>query len=580
MGDSGKLTDPPLPYLSVPAKSDRPVGSLERCGDFWVIEAEPYVTEMAKRLFHGSRGNKRGQAIFPAGRRMLGDLNWLLLRFPLEIRDRPAYLAELREASTHIARQEEIRRSPQRIKVPLRVKLKPFQEEGVAFLYHNRRALLADEMGLGKTAQALAFLVLEQAFPALVVVPPHLLGQWPDEIGKFLGSTATHHVIRGQKPYKLPRVHFYFAHYLLLHYWADTLVRQGLVTVIFDEIQELRNYQTAKYAAASKLADPAHVSNVIGLSGTPIHNRGAEIWSVLNIIDFHCLGDRDSFTREWCTYYSGDVVSDPQVLGNYLRNEGLFCRRTKEEVLPELPPKRRVTKTIGMDSSIYGPLIDQAVKTARAAEQATEPLKVQQLRNYAIQQSRQASGIAKAPYVAGFVAALLEAGETVLLFGHHHLVFAEYMKRLARWDPVEISGRVPNLDDRQRAQKSFQEGETNIVVISLRAAAGLNLPRARCVVFGELDWSPAVHSQAEDRAHRIGQHDSVLAYYLVSPVGSDREMQDHLGLKLSQFVGIMGDRETTHEDDVLAAETAHNHMSALLERLRNMKEGEGLQASG
>ena len=86
------------------------------------------------------------------------------------------------------------------------------------------------------------------------------------------------------------------------------------------------------------------------------------------------------------------------------------------------------------------------------------------------------------------------------------------------------------------------EGRTNLCCVSLRAASGLNLQRAGCVVFGELDWSPAVHSQAEDRAHRIGQQDSLLCYYMVSPRGSDADIQEALGLKVSQFLGLMGER--------------------------------------
>jgi SNF2 family DNA or RNA helicase len=81
-----------------------------------------------------------------------------------------------------------------------------------------------------------------------------------------------------------------------------------------------------------------------------------------------------------------------------------------------------------------------------------------------------------------------------------------------------------------------------------RAAAGLNLQRASCVVFGELDWSPAIHSQAEDRAHRIGQQDSVLRYYLVAEEGTDEVIQEFLGLKSSQFNGVMGDKTQTEED--------------------------------
>ena len=109
-------------------------------------------------------------------------------------------------------------------------------------------------------------------------------------------------------------------------------------------------------------------------------------------------------------------------------------------------------------------------------------------------------------------------------------------------------------------------GETDLCVISLRSASGLNLQRASCVVFGELDWSPAVHSQAEDRAHRMGQKDSILCYYLVAPQGSDRDMQDALGLKVSQFVALMGDRTPDMLDAQRAQTAAKAHIEALLRR--------------
>ena len=102
-----------------------------------------------------------------------------------------------------------------------------------------------------------------------------------------------------------------------------------------------------------------------------------------------------------------------------------------------------------------------------------------------------------------------------------------YRRELKGYRPGFITGRET---DRQKdeAARAFMAGETDLLCLSLRSASGLNLQRASCVVFGELDWSPAVHSQAEDRAHRIGQQDSLLCYYLVSPRGSDRDMQDAL----------------------------------------------------
>jgi hypothetical protein len=115
---------------------------------------------------------------------------------------------------------------------------------------------------------------------------------------------------------------------------------------------------------------------------------------------------------------------------------------------------------------------------------------------------------------------------------------------------------------------AFMEGRTSLCCVSFRSAAGLNLQRATCVVFGELDWSPAVHSQAEDRAHRIGQEDSILCYYLVSSGGSDQDIQEALGLKVSQFTGIMGDRTESEEDRLLAQSAAAEHIERVIERLR------------
>ena len=95
----------------------------------------------------------------------------------------------------------------------------------------------------------------------------------------------------------------------------------------------------------------------------------------------------------------------------------------------------------------------------------------------------------------------------------------------------------------------------------------MNLQRATCVVFGELDWSPAVHSQAEDRAHRIGQKDSLLCYYMVSPRGSDQDMQEALGLKVSQFLSLMGDLPMPQAQAAASGEIAREHVRKMLARL-------------
>ena len=565
----------PLPlYLRDADSSGHCYGTLSynRRSKCWTIKAEPCVTELAKRLFPGCDGRGRGVARFTANRRVIGDLNWLMLRYPLEVReaDRERWRSALEEARDYAIRREQARKMPEYANPPAESfagQLLDFQQQGLAFLLSARRCLLADDMGLGKTVQALAFLATTAAYPAIIVAPPHLLRNWQSEIARFLNEKGKLrvHVIRGLKPYPLPEADIYLIHYLLLRGWKDVLPECGFRTVIFDEIQELRRNGTGKYSAASLLSQACE--NCIGLSGTPIYNNGGEIWNVVNILDFHFLGDWESFSREWCCGYGNAIVARPEVLGAYLRREGMMLRRTKQEVLRQLPPKRRLVQELDWNDRVYAALMKPilpALTRWRSGELTPSQRAV--LEETISQQARQATGVAKAPYVCQFVRALLEGGEKVLLFAHHHDVMDIYKQELKAFSPGFITGRETEAQ-KARAVERFMSGATDLVCISLRSASGLNLQRATCVVFGELDWSPAVHSQAEDRAHRIGQEDSLLCYYLVSPQGSDAEMQEALGLKVSQFVGLMGDTPQSEEELQTAARQARRHVEHLAERL-------------
>ena len=603
-------------YMKEPGPCNHYYGTLSYNGrsKSWVIKGEPCVCQLAKRLFPGCTGRRRGTARFTANKRIIGDLNWLMLRYPLEIRNPDKWNAEMTRARQYVLARERSNKYPLKAapsKALFQGDLMEFQKEGLGFLLQNNRTLLADEMGLGKTVQALAYLAQTNGYPALLVVPAHLVKNWEREIRRFLrvpADAAAHavsgldasgpavspsvdddaanpdvlssddgkevnagfrspevHVIRGLKPYELPQAHLYIIHYLLLRGWKTVLPEAGFHTVIFDEIQELRHAGTEKYSSASLVAD--NCENVIGLSGTPIYNKGGEIWNVMNILDYHCLGDWDSFTREWCYGYGNGIVIDPKLLGEHLKREGLIFRRTKDKVLKELPPKRRLVQEIDSDAKVYDALMEGAMEKVRLLDSAEEAFDRRRLEDRIAQEERQATGMAKAPYVCAFVRALLDGEEKILLFAHHHKVIDRYKKELKQYHPVFITGRETEKQKDESVQR-FMEGKTNLCVVSLRAAAGLNLQRATCVVFGELDWSPAVHSQAEDRAHRIGQQDSILCYYLVTSRGSDQDIQEALGLKVSQFVNMMGDRFESEEDRLLAQSAADLHIRKVIDRLR------------
>lgn len=569
MTDEGKLPG----YLQDAPQTGHLYGTLSynRRSKCWTIKGEPCVTEMAARLFPGSE-RRRGEARFTANRRIIGDVNWLMMRYPLEIapRDRELWKNALAQAREHVLLRMNAEKLPCRSTPPegtFEGELREFQKEGLSFLLANPRTLLADEMGLGKTVQALACLAAAKEFPALIVVPPHLLRNWQTEITRFLrleGKPARVCVLTGLKPYQPPEADVYIIHYLLLRGWKQALPQMGFKAVVFDEIQELRHGGTEKYSAASLLAEECE--RVIGLSGTPIYNKGSEIWNVVNILDYHCLGDWESFTRAWCDGYGNHLVRNPALLGEHLRREGLILRRTKEEVLAELPPKRRLVQEIDSDDKVYRelmrPVMDQLGSLLALHPDAKERALLEEQVG---RSERQATGVAKAPFVAAFVRALEDSGEKVLLFAHHHAVMDIYRRELAAYRPVFITGRE-STTQKEEALARFMEGKTNLCVISLRAASGLNLQRASCVVFGELDWSPAVHSQAEDRAHRMGQKDSILCYYLVAPQGSDRDMQDALGLKVSQFVALMGDQTPELSSVQDAQKAAKAHIEAMLKQ--------------
>jgi SNF2 family DNA or RNA helicase len=574
----------------------------------WLVEGHPQMISKIKSVFPGCRGSshEKNTVTFSVNKRNTGDLNWFLLRYPLKlvgVETRRTWKELLGQAAEYFEIREQMLKNPMLV-VPkssgekakhFHGTLYEFQKEGLAFLKYNERALLADEQGLGKTPTALAWLTeIEEKPPYLLVVPPTLIPQWKREIQNFLGSSMEVtergrlkpitdeslkdtgeekiliHVITGQPSYNLPKADFYIIHYLLLSYWKNILSEFDFGAVVFDEIHELRHTNSMKYSAASLIAE--NVDKVAGLSGTPFFNYGAEIFSVINIIERNALGDYGSFTREWAYGYGHPVITDPERLGEYLRTEGLYFRRLKEDVLKELPPKRRVIQAIDVDYGTYDRLIAPVIEQAARLPDIKDFKLKGQMTRQAIDVARRATGIAKAHYVSAFVAGLIEAGEPTILYGHHHDVIDIYLEDLKQYNPVFITGRqsAKAKDDAQmifmgnpKAEPPVPPG-TDLIVVSLVSGLGLNLQRAKCVVFGELDYCPSRHSQCEDRAHRIGQLESLLIYYLCCEEGTDVDIQQILGLKASQFTGIMGDNPETDEDKILATEEAKKHLDSIV----------------
>jgi hypothetical protein len=152
---------------------------------------------------------------------------------------------------------------------------------------------------------------------------------------------------------------------------------------------------------------------------------------------------------------------------------------------------------------------------------------------------RQATGIAKAPYVAEFVRLLIESGEKVVLYGWHREVYSLWQTVLRDFKPALYTGSE-SPRQKEESKRRFVAGETPLLMMSLRAGAGVDGLQKVCrtVVFGELDWSPGVHEQCTGRIYRDGQPDAVTAYYLLAEDGSDPIVSEVLGVKRQQIEGI------------------------------------------
>jgi hypothetical protein len=282
-------------------------------------------------------------------------------------------------------------------------------------------------------------------------------------------------------------------------------------------------------------------------SATPVANYGGEIWNVLNVVSPNEIGDFQEFCREWCRTEAGyggtskAIIKAPDAFGHYAREQGLMLRRTRAEVGRELPPLTKIVQPVDCDMKPIEDVQSAASELARIILQqggkAFDKMRAAEELDWRL---RQATGVAKAAFVADFVRMLVENGESVILTGWHREVYALWLERLNNLKPVMYTGSE-SLAEKERSRATFMSGESPILIISLRSGSGLDGLQHRCqtIVHGELDWSPAMHAQVDGRAHRDGQTMPVSAFYMLADSGSDPVISDALGLKQHQLDGIL-----------------------------------------
>jgi hypothetical protein len=537
----------------------------------WAVDAVPQLAGKLKRLLPRVSPGRTGTILVVDTPEIAHDLEWITERYPLEMNAETSALLRAsaerhREAEAQVFAILNGQRLNSGVRQPART---PYPEQLLTsdLLLTTGSLLCTDDTGLGKSFTALLALRAADALPALVVTMTNLTEQWiarelplafPELRGHTIDSTGLYVPMEGGREPDVLAIS-----YSKLAAWADYLA--GVVkTVIFDEIQELRHEGTDKYNAAGQIADSATYR--FGLSATPVFNYGGEIWNIMDVLKRDCLGSKPEFLREWGKPGGNGriVVTDPKALGDHLRAEGLMVGHTREDVGRPIPKPRVLVQKVDADPAEYQRLSGNAVDLARfVLNRMNNQSKRWHSAGELERRLRQATGIAKAPFVAAFTRLLLESGtDRLLLWGWHRAVYDIWNDLLSGYHPAMYTG-TETAAQKRKAVRRFLDGDSRILIMSLRSGAGLDGLQMGCntCVFGEIDWSPQVHRQCIGRLGRDGIVVAPEAHFCISDYGSDPAMVEILDIKRMQNDPMVNPRHSSVE----AAAASNSNILALAE---------------
>jgi superfamily II DNA or RNA helicase len=443
-----------------------------------------------------------------------------------------------RDPSGVVARAKTIAAGPAAPTIPalLQATLRPYQEEGVAFLQHLRACetggVLADDMGLGKTLQTIAHLCLEKErgelrSPALIVAPTSLVGNWMRELAKFaphLRVLVLHGPARRGRFAFIPTADVVITTYPLVAIDEERFAGHHFHLLILDEAQAIKNARSQARRALQQI-DAAHR---LCLTGTPVENHLGELWSIFDFLSPGLLGDELAFRR----FYRQPIEErrdDDRLAALREQVAPYILRRMKRDVATELPPKTELALPVeleGRQRELYEQVRVAAhaevrkVIRAKGLAASTLPIlgALMKLRQICCDPRLVAMDAARDVKESAKLRALFELLERGFASGHRVLVFSQFTSMLAliaeglRARDCEYLVLTGETQNRQRVVDAFQGREADVMLISLKAGGtGLNLTTADTVIHYDPWWNPAAQAQATDRAYRIGQAQPVFA---------------------------------------------------------------------
>jgi SWI/SNF-related matrix-associated actin-dependent regulator of chromatin subfamily A-like protein 1 len=420
------------------------------------------------------------------------------------------------------------------------LKLYPYQQEGVEFLTAKAHRLLADDMGLGKTAQVIAAMNKLGIAKAIVVCPASVKYHWAREIAQWSRSPLNVQVIKNGKSKINYGTDVIVINYELLRVKAiyNQLIARGRVIgfqlVVCDEAHYLKSAVAQRTKLVLGRGSFMHfAANKWMLTGTPVLNRPKEFYPILStlapetiqpFLSLNAYGKRFCQAQHCEEGWRLDGAANIGELSQ--RIQPFILRRTREEVLKDLPPQ---VETV----------IDLDIIPTVGIEEA--PLST----------VRKSLALDKIPKATEYIQEMMGQHHKVVVFAHHREVLEALQKNLVAFKPVLVYGGL-TAEIKQTAIDSFVRDQDTRIFLAQTLASGVGINGLQGVcnvcIFVELDWSPGIMDQAIGRLRRIGQHDTVFVYYLSVRDSMDTMMDELLTDKRVIIENIMAEAENAERN--------------------------------
>ena len=435
-----------------------------------------------------------------------------------------------------------------------------YQYEGVVFFeFNNGRALLADEMGLGKTLQVLAWFQLHRdRTPMLIVTPAFLKLNWEAEANLWLPDPKVE-ILSGSKPW-MPKGEILIINYDVLHNWIPVLDKLNIQIMVTDECHYYKNSKAKRTKAVKQMAK--HIPYFLALSGTPIVNKPIEGYNVFNLVNPSLFPKFMDYAREFCgaqyTRFGWDFNGATNTKRLHKRlTDTIMLRRLKKDVLKELPDKAYSFVPLELDNrNEYNFARDNVIsyiKEKAGDECALRASMAEVLVQYEILKKLAVEGIMKD--AIAWIYDFLESGKKLIIFANHHSIIEALYHEFSYIDGnhkiadrvVKVDGSV-SMKKRHQLVNTFQNNpDCRLFIGNIKAAGvGINLTAAADVLVLELPWTPGELNQAIDRAHRMGQLNRVMIYYLYAVNSIMASMFKMIDVKKKTSDAVLDGVDTEH----------------------------------